>query len=189
MSMTSHPVWFKDDSGKWSQINGVIEIVVATPLVARGTYRDKPPPLPAAGGGVITAKDTSTDTALEPASMQIIGGVTPTVSTTVDAGLDSALVTVSSPSSLEEDDDCTHEPLRDVFGPEPVIFFKTAVTGSPDSPDASSFSTDRPAVPTVAALSSGGFFPIFAGDCFFPWTENCGVTNTPPQGWEVFTGA
>jgi hypothetical protein len=90
---------------------------------------------------------------------------------------------------VEEDDDYTHEPLRYVFGPEPVIFFKTAVTGSPDSPDASSFSTDRPAVPTVAALSSGGFFPIFAGDCFFPWTENCGVTNTPPQGWEVFTGA
>jgi hypothetical protein len=182
MSMTAHPVWFKDDSGEWSQINNVIDIVVATPLVARGNYRDNPPVTPAAGGGAITASDGTN--AME-ASMQIIGGVTPTVTQAATA-LDDAYVTVSSPSSILQDDNYTHEPLRYVFGPEPIIFFRTADAGSPTLPDDTTFSTDRPLVPAIADLSSGGFFTVFEGDCFFPWTKNCGVRNTPPYGQTVY---
>ncbi len=185
--MTAHPVWFKDNAGKWSQINGVTDIVVATPLVGRGTYRNSPPVTPAAGGGAIVAvADGST---IPTVAMQIAGGVTPTVTPVIGSPLVAAYVTVSSPSSIENDDDYNGEVLHYVFGPEPMIFFKTSVTGSPSSPDASTFPTDRPDVPTKDDLTSGGHFPVITGDCFFPWTKNCGVTNTPPQGWVVFTGA
>jgi hypothetical protein len=181
MSMTAHPVWFKDDSGEWSQINNVIGIVVATPLVARGTYRDKPPVTPAAAGGAAALETGPSDVA-----MQIVGGVTPTVTLTEGSVGGFVTVETSAPSSIAEDDDYTHEPLRYVFGPEPVIFFRTADAESPALPDATTFSTDRPAVPTLADLASGGAFPIFEGDCFFPWTKNCGVRNTPPYGQTVF---
>jgi hypothetical protein len=187
--MTAHPVWFKDDSGKWSQINGVTDVVVASPLVARGTTRDKPPVI--AGGAAVTIAvpgDIDGTGVVEgiSASAQISGGVSPTVDT---SDLASGAISATGASSVEQDDDYTHEPLRYVFGPEPVVFFKTSVAGSPNLPDDTTFSTDRPPVPTKADLNSGGFFPVFEGDCFFPWTKNCGVTNTPPQGWTVFTGA
>ncbi len=179
MSMTAHPVWFKDDQGKWSQINGVTDWVIVTPLVARGTYRDKPPAIP--GAAAVIGGDNGGTLAVSAA--QIIGGVTPVVvSTTVGSN---HLLTLSAASTLAQDDDFLHTALRYTIGPEPIILFKTSVTGSPALPDATTYPTERPDVPPT----TGGKFPIITGDCVFPWTKNCGLTNTPPQGWTVFTGA
>lgn len=183
MSMTAHPVWFKDIEGKWSQINGVIDIVIATPLVGRGTYRDKPPVTPASAAQVVG------DLGSTPGSNQVQGGVTPVAASTVVTG-SVYQNTLISPSSIVEDDDYTHEPLRYVFGPEPMIFFKTSVAGSPALPDDTTYSTDRPDVPALGSLTSGGTFTVITGDCFFGWDyKRCGVSNAPPQGWVVFTGA
>lgn len=182
MAMTAHSVWFKDDSGKWSQINNVTDWVIATPLVARGTYRDKPPPVPGAGG--LAGAAGSGGVALMVDQPYVSGGVTPTVvETSPSVGTDK-LLSIISPSSIAQDDDFLHTALRYVMGPEPIILFKTSVTGSPTLPTASSVSTERPAVPPA----TGGFFPIITGDCVFPWTKNCGLTNCPPQGWVVYTG-
>jgi hypothetical protein len=184
MSMTAHPVWFKDMDGEWSQINNVIGIVIASPLIARGTYRDNPPVTPAAGGGAVGGTDGTTSAE---ASMQITGGVTPTVTQNATSGIEEVHVTVSSPSSIAQDDGYLHEPLRYVFGPEPIIFFRTADAESPVLPDATTFSTDRPAVPALADLASGGHFTVFEGDCFFGWDyKRCGVRNTPPYGQTVY---
>lgn len=183
--MTAHPVWFKDDSGKWSQINGVTDWVIVTPLVARGTYRNTPPAMPAAAAGAVFNPSSTEGTT----SAQIAGGVAPTV-TPILAGSDTIGFTISADSSISKDDNFLQEVLRYAIGPEPIILFKTSVTGSPALPDATTYSTDRPAVPSVAdGLTSGGKFGIITGDCVFPWTKNCGLTNTPPQGWVVFTGA
>lgn len=183
MAMDPHPMWYYNADGKWSQINGVIDWVIGTPLVGRGYYRDKPAPIPGAGA-VVGGDNGGTLAAL---AATVVGGVTPTVVTTTVGS--NKLLTLSAASTAEEDDDYTHEPLRYVFSPEPYLFVKTSVAGAPPLPTDTTFSTDRPLVPSLADLESGGTFEIITGDCILPWVAGVSrFVNTPPQDWTVFTG-
>lgn len=153
--------WFKDDNGKIYQIDNVVQITIASPLIARGTFRDSPPVVPAAAG-VIVAADSTT--------LIVPGGVTPAIA--FDPAVAVEPFTVNSPSSIAQDDAFAHVDLRFVFGPEPMIFFETS-DALATNPDSSTFSKTRPATD----------FEAFDVDCCFGWTPDCGVFNSPPPGW------
>lgn len=180
--MADRTMWFKDDQKKWNQINNVEAWVIAFPNVARGWYRDKPPAVP--GASVVAGGVSSTGVITLLSSPQvIIGGVAPVITEMQPTGSSDLVLIMSGDSSIAQDDDFLHTALRYIIGPEPIIFFKTSFAGAPALPDATTFSTERPVVPP----STGGHFPVIEGDCFFPYTTNCGLTNCPPQGWVIYT--
>lgn len=178
MPTDARDLWFKDDQKRWNKIADVVDWVIAFPLIANGWYRDKPPAVPGAAVGVGYVNSAGELTV--PSTQQIIvGGVAPVVTEFQPTGSDNLILLLSGDSSIAQDDDFLHTALRYIIGPKSMIFFKTSITGAPDLPDATTFSTERPAVPPAV----GGHFPIIRGDCAFPWTDNCGVMNYPPQGW------
>lgn len=154
--------YFRDTNGRISQINGVTKITFATPLIADGWYRDKPP-IVVGGAAASASGGVFTDIELQAV---IAGGVQPTST--------GGTVTATGASSVLQDDDYTHAELRFIWAPVPLVFFKTVNAITASNPDDSTFSKTRPV----------GTFDSFDADCIFSWGEDCAIFNAPPQGWE-----
>ena len=158
--MAGFTYYFRDSNGRISQINGVTQITVATPLVAQGFYRDSPP--------VVVGGASSTGGAGQIVS--VAGGSSQTVAN--PAG--TVPLNIVAPSSVLQDDAFTHTDLRFIWFPIPLIFFKTTNAITSANPDDTTFSKTRPI----------GNFDTFDVDCMFWMNEDCAVFNSPPQGWE-----
>jgi hypothetical protein len=156
--------WFRDSNGKVSQVNNVLEITFASPLIAEGHYRDEPPVVVGgasvagiSGGSVLNAR--------------IAGGVNPTTS----AVSVSAQVNAKGASSTLQDDNFLHTPLRFIWAPMSLVFFRTWNGLTATNPDGTTFALARPTLD----------FEVFNVDCVFDWGEDCSIFNAAPPGWSV----
>lgn len=157
--------WFRDSNGKVSQINNVSKITFGSPLVANSYYRDKPPIIVGGAAGLLGASG----------QIAIAGGTDPQV--TLGAGT----ITIEGDSSVLQDDDFTHEPLRFIWAPTPMVFFAIVDGTAPTNPDTTTFPIDRPEDRTAPKDT----FDTFDVDCVFAWGEDCAIFNVAPPGWSV----
>jgi len=156
--------YFLANSGKIYQINNVVLITFASPLLANGTYRDDPPVIP--GGGAVALAETTLGSTI---NAQLGGGMEPVVATS-SGGVE--YVYVTGKSSVLQSDSFAHVAPRNLFEPMSMVFFETSWGGA-SNPIGTTFPIAAPATN----------FAVFDVDCAFPWTKNCGIFNAAPQGW------
>lgn len=156
--------WFRDSNGRISQINGILEITFGSPLIGTGYYRDSPPVVVGGAAGMDATSE---------AVAAVAGGTTQTVT-----GFTQHIV---APSSVIQDDAFTHVPLRVIFFPVPIVFFRTVDDLTPTNPTVSSFPIESPLDRTVPQDT----FDVFNLDCCFAWGEDCAIWNVAPPGWAV----
>lgn len=158
--------WFRDSNGRISQINGILEITFGSPLVGTGYYRDSPP--------VVVGGAAALGSTVPQEILVVAGGSTQTIG----GGLTESIV---APSSVVEDDAFTHVPLRAIFFPVPIVFFRTVDDLTPTNPDTNTFEIESPLDRSVPKDT----FDTFNLDCCFAWGEDCAIWNVAPPGWSV----
>lgn len=170
MPATPYTVYVYLRNGRIAEVANVTAYAIISPVIQDGTYRDTPPVV---GAAASIAGSLVTSYALEPivtsiGPATIAGGVTPTLSD--DTGI--SKVSVSSPSSILQDDRYTHNVPRFAYHPECLLVFTTSNAGTLTYPTATQGTTSY-----SASTSTGSY------DSVFRWKDVKGWTNTAPQGW------